>query len=468
MAATTRPRQTDEPGLDTLVASAESHPVSEPLESSVSPDPLPERGAPPSPQPPPAQTRGALGRLAIDLSPLRESRDFRLLFIGQGVSSAGSMITYVAVPYQAYALSHSSLVVGLVSLTELLPILLMAFVGGALADAVDRRRMVRITEISLCLVIGGLVINAALPHPQLAVLFVGVAMAAGIDALQRPSLDALVPRIVSRERLAAAAALEGLRGNLGHVLGPPLAGVLVATVGLPATFGVDVASFAASLLALTLMRAVPPPAGGERVSLGSIRAGLRYATRRQDLLGSYLVDMNAMFFGMPMALFPQIAQGFGGPVALGLLYTAPSVGSLAVTLTSGWTASVRHHGRAIGFAAAAWGAAIVGLGLAPALWIALLALAVAGAADMVSGLFRTTLWNQTVPDAMRGRLAGIEMISYTSGPALGNLESGVVGALAGVRASVVSGGLLCVAGTGLLCALLPRFWNYCANPSASA
>ena len=420
----------------------------------ASPDPLPEPGVERA-----TRTRGARGLLP-DVAVLRESRDFRLLFTGQVVSYAGSMITYVAVPYQAYVLSHSSLVVGLVSVAELGPILVMAFVGGALADAVDRRRMVYITEAALGAVSALLFVNAALGPPRLWVLFVAVAVAAGVDAVQRPSLDALVPRLVTRERMPAAVALESLRGNVGQLLGPPVAGVLIATVGVPATYGVDIASFAVSLGALSLMRAVPPPAGAPPVSLSSIRAGLRYALRRQDLLGSYLVDMNAMFFGMPMALFPQVAAAFGGPAALGFLYTAPSAGSLVASLTSGWVASVRRHGRAIAVAAAAWGVAIIGFGVAPTLWVALLALAAAGAADMISGVFRMTLWNQTIPDVMRGRLAGIEMISYTSGPALGNLESGLVGVLGGVRVSIVSGGALCVAGTGLLCLVLPRFWAY--------
>jgi MFS family permease len=404
--------------------------------------------------------RRRLTSLGVDVTPLRESREFRLLFIGQGVSFAGSMITYVAIPFQVYELTRSSLVVGLVSLGELFPILLMSFVGGALADAVDRRRMVRITQISACVVVAVLVVNAAVPHPQLWVLFVVVVVAAGVDAVERPSLDALVPRIVPRDKLTAAAALESLRGNLGQVLGPPLAGILIATVGLAATYAVDVATFLVATVALALMRAVPPAPDAEGVSLRAAIAGLRYAAGRSDLLGSYLVDINAMFFGMPIALFPQIASGLGGPAVLGLLYTAPSVGSLLATLTSGWTRSVRHHGRAIACAAASWGVAIVAFGLAPSLWLALLALAAAGAADMVSGLFRSTLWNQTIPDAMRGRLAGIEMISYTSGPALGNLEAGVVGSLAGVRASVVSGGILCVVGTAVLSAVLPRFWGY--------
>jgi MFS family permease len=409
---------------------------------------------------PASRVRRAVRTVAVDVSPLRDFRDFRLLFIGQAVSFAGTMITYVAVPFQAYSLSHSSLVVGLVSLAELGPILVMSFVGGALADAVDRRRMVRLTEAAQCTITALLLVNAALPHPQLWVLFVAVAAAAATDSLQRPSLDALVPRIVPTDRLTAASALEGLRGNLGHVLGPPIAGVLIATVGLPVTFGVDVATFVVSLTALSFMKAVPPPPGAERVSVRGMVAGVRYAVGRGDLLGSYLIDMNAMFFGMPLALFPQIATGFGGPAVLGVLYTGPAVGSLLASLTSGWTRLVRHHGRAIALAAAAWGVAIIGFGFAPSLWLAFIALVGAGAADMISGIFRGTMWNQTIPDSMRGRLAGIEMISYTSGPALGNVESGVVGALAGVRASVVSGGVLCVAGTAVLCAVLPRFWAY--------
>jgi MFS family permease len=401
--------------------------------------------------------------MALDTAPFRASRDFRLLFFGQGISTAGTMITYVAIPFQTYALTRSSLVVGLISFSELIAILSMALVGGALADAMDRRRMVRLSEFGLCLSVGVLVINASLQHPQLWVLFVVVIVAAALDAVRRPSLDAIVPRIVPPEMLVSAAALDSLQGNLGQVLGPPLAGVLIATVGLPLTYGVDVATFVISAIALTLMQAVPPAPDTAGVNLRAAIAGLRYAVSRQDLLGSYAVDINAMSFGMPMALFPQIASGLGGPAVLGLLYTAPSAGSLLATVTSGWTRRVRHHGRAIAFAAAAWGLAIIAFGFAPSLWVALLALAAAGAADMISGLFRSTLWNQTIPDAMRGRLAGIEMVSYSSGPAMGNLEAGVVGSLAGVRAAVVSGGILCVVGTVVLSALLPKFWGYRAQ-----
>ena len=210
----------------------------------------------------------------IDVAPLRHSREFRLLFIGQGVSFFGSMVTYVAIPYQAYRISHSSLIVGLLSLAELIPLLITAFVGGALADAVDRRRMVRLTESAMCLVTGALVVNSLLAHPRLWVLFAVAFAAAGIDGLQRPSLDAMVPRLVPAEELPAAAALSSLKGNLGMVAAPPVAGVLIVAVGLPLTYGVDVATFFVSLVALALMRAVPPPPESEGLSLRAIADGL--------------------------------------------------------------------------------------------------------------------------------------------------------------------------------------------------
>ncbi len=397
--------------------------------------------------------------VAVDVRPLRRHRDFRLLFIGQAVSFFGSMISYVALPYQAYALSHSSLAVGLLGICELVPLLIFAFLGGALADAVDRRQMVRLTELLLASMTGVLVVNALQAHPRLWVLYLVAAMVAGLDALQRPSLDALLPRLVERAELTAAGALTSLRMILGMVAGPALAGILIASLGLPITYVIDLISFSASLCALSLMRAVPPP-DAERPSLRRVAEGLRYARSRPELLGTYIVDMVAMFFGMPTALFPALAPHYGGPGVLGLLYAAPAAGSLVATVTSGWSGRVHRHGLAILWAAGAWGAAITLFGLVDSLPLALLCLAFAGGADMVSGLFRGTIWNQTIPDALRGRLAGIELISYSSGPTLGNVESGTVAALVGPRASVVSGGLLCMAGVALLAVALPVFRRY--------
>ncbi|HEY0389373.1 MAG TPA: MFS transporter [Gaiellales bacterium] len=406
---------------------------------------------------------GLLRRAAIDLTPLRRHRDFRLLMAGQSVTFLGSMITYVALPYQAYQLSGSSLVVGLLGVAELLPLLVAAFLGGALADARDRRRMLQLTELSFAAGSTILLVNAVIPSPQLWLLFVVSAGMAAVDGLQRPSLEALIPRLVDRDELTAAAAISTVRFTIGMILGPAVGGLLIAVIGLPATYGVDVATFLVSLATLRLMQAAPPPVEDAEVSLSSIAEGVRYAASRQVLMGTYVVDIVAMFFGMPMALFPAFAKEFGGADVLGLMYAAPAVGSLLATVTSGWSGQVRRHGAAICVAAAGWGAAIVAVGVAPNLALVLLGLALAGGADTVSGIFRSTVWNQTIPDELRGRLAGIEQVSYSTGPLLGNVESGIAASLIGVRGAIVSGGALCVVGVLAVGLALPAFRRYDAT-----
>jgi MFS family permease len=247
------------------------------------------------------------------------------------------------------------------------------------------------------------------------------------------------------------------------IAGPAIGGVLIAAFGVTLTYGIDLATFLISLGFLALMRASPPPADADAPSLRSIAEGLRYAGSRPELLGTYLVDINAMLFGMPQALFPAIATRYGGAEVLGFLLAAPAVGSLVVALFSGWTRHVHRHGRTVALAACGWGMAIVAFGFADALWLALACLAVAGAMDAISGVFRSVIWNETIPDRLRGRLAGVEMISYTSGPTLGNFEAGALASLTSVRTSVVTGGVLCVAGTIVLVALLPAFWRYDAR-----
>jgi len=405
----------------------------------------------------PVPSLSSLLRLAtVDVRPLRR-RDFRLLLLGQLFSMLGSMVTFVAVPFQVYQLTRSSLAVGVIGLVELGPVLTFAFLGGALADANDRRRMVLLAEAGAAVTSALLLVNALLPAPRLWAIYVVAAVQGGLFAIMRPSLDAMVPRLVPSEEITAAGALNSLRGTVAMVGGPALAGVLIAAAGLPATYGVDVTGLAVSLAALAMMRAVPPPAGAERPSLRRVVEGVRYARSRPDLLGTYLVDMTAMFFGMPEALFPAVAAGLGGPRVLGLLYSMPAVGALVATATSGWTGRVHRHGWGVILAATAWGLAIVGFGLAASLPLALLGLGGAGAADAVSGIFRGAIWNRTIPDTLRGRLASIELLSYSSGPLLGNAESGVVAALASVRASIVSGGVLCVAGCLACALLLPGF-----------
>jgi MFS family permease len=407
-------------------------------------------------------------RTRIDVTPLRTSRDFRLLFVGGAVSYLGSMVTYVALPFQIKELTGSYLQVGALGAVEFVPLVVFGLWGGALADALDRRRVVVATEIAFTVLSAGLVVNALVAHPQVWPLFVFGFVVAGLDGLQRPSLDAMVPRIVPPEQQGAAAALSSIRMNIGTLLGPAIGGILVATAGPATAYSVDVVSFAISLGCLVAMRATPPPTESTPPSLRAIAAGLAYAWSRKDLLGTYCIDLSAMFFAFPYALFPFVADAYHARWALGLLYTAGEAGSLVMTLTSGWTTRIHHHGRAIAYSAFVWGAAIAFLWIAPSIWVVLLLLTVAGGADMVSGLFRMQMWNQTIPDELRGRLAGIELLSYSIGPSLGQTRSGLVARWGGLRTSLGSGGVSCCVATVLLAIALPALWAYDVRTSPHA
>lgn len=396
----------------------------------------------------------------LDITPLKISRDYRMLFFGQLISFFGTMMTFIVVPVQMYQLTGSSLYVGLLGVAEFVPMFFLAFIGGALADSVDRRKMLRLTEIGQTVTVLILLANAMLPNPQVWVLFVAVGLHAGLAGLQRPSFEALIPKIVPLEYMSAVAALNALRFEVGFIIAPILGGFIVAKYGATLAYAVDLASFAASLTAVWLIRAVPPPPGADRANFESIKKGFRYAMSRQELLGTYLVDINAMFFGMPKALFPALAVAFGAASSVGLFYSAIAVGALVATFTSGWAQWVHRHGLMVTFAAAGWGAAITAFGFSTSLYVALFFLAVAGYFDMISGIFRQTIWNQTVPDHFRGRLAGIEMISFLTGPMLGDAESGVVAYFTDVKTSIVSGGILTIIGTVVLAILLPKFITY--------
>jgi MFS family permease len=400
-------------------------------------------------------------RLALDLTPLRTSRDYRLVFFGGAVSGFGSFITYVTIPFQVAALTHDPLMVGLLGVCELVPLLVMGFVGGALADFVDRRVLVRGGEFAMAALSAVLLLNALADKPHLGALYLVAALTAAVDGVQRPALEAMVPRLVTPAEIPATSALNSLGMQVAQVGGPAIAGILIATIDLAWVYAFDLATFTVSLTCLTLLSAVPPPPDADRPSIRSVVTGLRYARSRPELLGTYLVDINAMFFGMPQALFPFVALQQGGPKALGLLYAAPAVGSLLATLGSGWTARVHRHGLMVIIAAALWGVGIVGVGLSHTLWLTLACLAFAGAADMVSGIFRAIVWSQTIPDHLRGRLAGIEMLSYTTGPLLGQLRSGFMARTRlGIGGSIWVGGVLCIAGTVALAAALPKFVRY--------
>ena len=408
----------------------------------------------------PDRLRSLLRRSALDLTPLRKVREFRLLFIGTSVTRLGSMITYVALPFQVKQITGSFVLVGVLGVVELVPLIVFGLYGGALADSVDRRTMVLITELSFALMSALLLVNALVAHPSLVPIYLFAFLSAALDGLQRPSLDALLPRVVTHDQLAAAGAINNLSHTLSTMAGPAVGGILIATTGIWSAYAVDLATFGASLVALLLMKPVPPLDHAEPPSLRMIGEGLAYAWSRKDLLGTYLVDLSAMFFAFPYALFPFVADSLGAPWSLGLLYSAGFAGGALAMATSGWSRRIRHHGRAIVFASAAWGAAIAAFGLSSNVWVALLFLTVAGAGDMISGLFRQLMWNQTIPDELRGRMAGTELLSYSIGPQLGQVRSSVVAQWTSLRFSITSGGIACVAGAFILAAALPTLWGY--------
>jgi MFS family permease len=297
------------------------------------------------------------------------------------------------------------------------------------------------------------------------VLFVLDVAAVSVFSLGRPAMSTLAPRLVPDDEVAAANALEGVYSSLAAVGGPALGGVLIAAAGVPWTYGIDTVTYAASLLALWALPALPPAEDVDRPSLRSILDGFRYLHGRQALIGIFVVDTNAMVFGMPEALFPAFAlHRYGGDAAtVGYLYAAPYAGATIGSLASGWTSRVRRQGLAVTIAACAWGAAIAGFGLTTVLWPGLVLLAVAGGADFYSAVLRDTMLLRSTPDHMRGRLSGIEFAQVAGAPSLGNLESGVVASLTSLRFSVVSGGVLCIAGCLATALALPAFLRYDAE-----
>jgi len=396
----------------------------------------------------------------IDLSPLRRHRDFRLVFIGQTVSALGSSLTYVALPVQIYGLTKSSATVGLLGAVELVPLAITSLWGGALADALDRRRLLLWCET---LLLGGsliLVANAMAAHPSVPIVFAVAAFMSAVGGFHTPSLESLTPKLVAASDLPAVSALSSLHGTTAAIAGPALAGVCIATLGLPYTFGMDAATYVISLVALSLIRAMPPSDNAKSAGLSSILEGFRYAMSRSELIGTYIVDMVALTFAMPMAVFPALAAQWSGANAIAYLYSAMSVGGLFITLFSGWTAKVRRRGAAVVIAAALWGVAITALGYANSLAVAVACLILAGAADMVSGLFRMTIWNETIPGELRGRMAAIEQLSYMTGPLLGNARAGFMAERFGLARSITAGGIICVAGVIACVPLLPGFWRY--------
>ncbi|WP_171115685.1 MFS transporter [Streptomyces sp. Z423-1] len=408
----------------------------------------------------PAAAPTGLRALLPDLAPWRASPDFRRLWISGLVTNFGSFLTFVALPVQIKELTGSAAAVGAIGAVELVPLVVFGLYGGALADAWDKRRLIVWTEVGLGLLCAALLVNALLPSPAVWPLYVVAALSSALVSVQRPALDALTPRIVAHEHLPAAASLNSLRWQVGGIAGPALAGVVVAYAGLGWAYALDLATFVVSVALAVGLAASPASAEAAKPSWTAIAEGARYAWSRKELLGTYTIDLAAMFLAMPLAVLPFLADELHAEWSLGLMYAAIPAGSLLVSLTSGWTSRVHRHGRMVVLAAAGWGLAMAAAGIAGNVWLVLLCLALGGAFDMVSGVFRAAMWNQTIPDELRGRLAGIELLSYSVGPQLGQVRAGGTAAWAGVRASVWSGGLLCAGAVGLLALCLPKLMTY--------
>lgn len=409
-----------------------------------------------------------MSKFAIDISPLKKYPDFRNLWASGLISYLGSMVTYVAIPFQIKELTNSYVAVGIVGAIEIIPLILFGLYGGVLADYVDRKKMVWATEAAALVLSGILLLNSLSSEPKVWVIYVMAGLFASVDGLQRPSADAILPRIVGHKDLPAASALMSLRWQMGVIIGPTIGGIVISTISISAGYGFDVFTFFISLLFLARVGSVPANPEAKKPSLRGLLDGIKYAFSRQDLTGTYLIDLAAMFFAMPTALYPFWADQLGAPWALGFLYAAVTVGSVIVTLTSGWIKTYRFHGRAIIWAAIGWGAAIALAGISNSLILVLLFLAIAGGADMISALFRGTIWNQTIPDNLRGRLAGIELLSYSIGPLAGQLRAASMAAATSLTFSVTAGGLICVFMVALLASFLPKLRKYDAETNEFA
>lgn len=401
--------------------------------------------------------------MLLDISPLRKHKDYRYLFAGQLISSLGSMITYVALPFQIYELTHSTLAVGIVGIIELIPLLITALVGGVFADAIDRRKLLIYSELCIMLMVLVLAINAYFIEPKLWIIYCSAGVMSALTGFHRPSLDSLGPRLVDKVDIPAYSALTSFKSTLGAIAGPAIGGICITAFGWVFTYLLDVVTFAISIFTLLQIQYFPKNQTTEAaISFKSIKEGFRYAASRQELIGTYLIDFVALVLSMPTALFPAVAESYGKPELIGLFYAAPAVGALLITALSGWTKKIHHQGLAIAIAASCWGLALTGFGFVSNVWVALFILAIAGGADMISGIFRSIIWNQTIPNHLRGRLAGIEMIGYTSGPLLGNAQAGMLAAAIGTHNAIMLGGILCVSGVWICAGFLPKFIRYYA------
>ncbi len=413
-----------------------------------------------------------LRRIAIDLSPLRVSRDFRRVWFGLVVSTIGSQFSVVAVFVQVTRLTESELAVGATGLVYLVGLMIGSIAGGVVLDAWDRRRLLAISQAGLAAGVATLLLGAAVGDPPLAVVYAGIALVAAFSAIDSPTRSAMTPRLIGAELIPAAQALNQVVWNAAALLGPAFAGLVIAGFGLQWAYAIDLTSICIMFFVALSIRPIPPE-GREENATGwrAIVEGFTYVKSNRLLQSTFAIDLVAMIFGMPRALFTFLAaeQFHRSETIVGLLFSAPAVGALLGALTSGWSRRIVHQGKAVVIAVAVWGAAIAAFGLTgDRLWLALVMLAIAGWADVISAIFRSTILQLAVPDRLRGRLSGLHILVVTGGPRLGDLEAGIVGGVVSNWFSVVSGGIACIAGAALVATVYPELPRYRSTARADA
>jgi MFS family permease len=405
-----------------------------------------------------------LRRLALDVTPLRRHRDFRLLWTGELISQTGSQITLVAVFIQVFELTDSAAAVGAIGLAQLGPLIVFTLLGGPLIDRFDRRRLLLIAAAGQAVASGVLLLGALAGDPPLALVYVAAGLAGGLAGFSLSTRSAVTPNTVPAGELPTALAINQVMWQTCQIAGPAIGGVIVARIGLSWAYGLDVASFAGAIVATLLMAPQPPSnAGNTTPGLRGVVEGFRFLKGRRVLQSTFIADLIAMIFGMPRALFPVLAvtQFHRGEEVVGALFSAVAVGALLGALTTGWVSGVRRQGLAVLVAVAVWGLGIVAFGLVgDHLWVAFACLAVAGAADVISAVFRGTILQQSVPDDLRGRLSAVHIVVVAGGPRVGDFEAGIVASVFTPTVSVVSGGIACVVGVLVLAAAVPEFARY--------
>lgn len=410
-------------------------------------------------------------RLLPDVEPLRASREFRLLWIGQLVSQGGSSLRLVAVPYQVYVLTGSTFAVGLIGLFQAVPLIVLSLWGGVIADRVDRLRLLLVTQTLLALVSAAFAIATVSGVASLPLLYLLTAVGSGLSALDQPARSALAPGLVERRLIASAMALQQTQFQVAAVLGPALGGIVIGAFGLGWAYAIDVATYTVAIFTVLLMR-VPhvAPSTPPAAPVHALLEGMRFLLGRPLILTTMLVDFFAMLFGVARAVMPYYADRVFhvGPEGLGLLYAAPGLGATAVVLTSGWMAGVRRKGIGVLVCVALYGVATAAFGLVPAdgFVLAIVLLALAQGADTVATVFRHTILQTETPDELRGRLSAINLVFVAGGPQLGQVRAGVVAELWSPEAAVITGGIACVA-VGIVAARVPQVVRYASDTSVA-